>query len=191
MMSLLMEVSPSSAGEATNVVSRLQTALLTVMKDAKQLGYHGRYKQLALVVEDTHDLLFVARFAVGPQWAKLTEDQRTSLVATFDRLSIATYAARFDGYAGEQFMVISEKSLPRGQGQLVESHFVKPNGEIVHFNYVLRQENEHWKIVNIIVNGVSDLALKRAEYARVLEKDGFQALKAKFEEQIRHYAQER
>ena len=49
--------------------------------------------------------------------------------------------------------------------------------------------NNQWRIVNIIVNGVSDLALKRAEYNSLLEREGFQALIAKLEEQIRGYAE--
>ena len=55
--------------------------------------------------------------------------------------------------------------------------------------YLLHHVNNQWRIVNIIVNGVSDLALKRAEYNSLLEREGFQALIAKLEEQIRGYAE--
>ena len=35
---------------------------------------------------------------------------------------------------------------------------------------------EGWMIVNVIADGVSDLALRRAEYSRVLKNKGFDGL---------------
>ena len=46
----------------------------------------------------------------------------------------------------------------------------------VRFDYVLRQTNDGWRIVNVLADGVSDLALKRVEYRAILQRDGFQAL---------------
>jgi phospholipid transport system substrate-binding protein len=40
----------------------------------------------------------------------------------------------------------------------------------------LRETKDGWRIINIMANGVSDLALKRVEYRSILERDGFPAL---------------
>ena len=45
-----------------------------------------------------------------------------------------------------------------------------------------------WLVLNIIADGVSDLALKRSEYKSVLERDGFRGLIAKLKDQITRYA---
>jgi len=42
--------------------------------------------------------------------------------------------------------------------------------------------------MNIIADGVSDLALKRSEYTSVLSREGFDALIAKMNEKIESYA---
>lgn len=181
---------PVMAGEAGEVVTRLQTSLLQVMKEGKQLGYDGRYAHLEPVIRRTHDLAFVARLSLGKHWSGLSEDERHTLIDIFSRLSIATYASRFDRYQGERFVVDSEKTLPRGNMRLVESRLVKSDGDAIHFNYLVHPGEKRWRIVNIIVNGVSDLALKRAEYTDVLEKEGFPALVATLERQIRQYADE-
>lgn len=181
---------PAWAGEATDVVAQVQATLLAVMKDADRLGFEGRYRQLAPVVEETHDLPFVARLTLGPHWKGLDAEQQATMIATFSRLSIATYAGRFDGFSGERFTVVAEKPLPRGNIVLVESRFIKSNGDALQFNYLLHPVNGHWRIVNIIVDGVSDLALKRTEYSGLMEKEGFSALLAKLEEQIRDHANE-
>jgi len=186
---LLMIPQCASAGEATEVVARLQSALLSTMKDADRLGFEGRYRQLEPVVIDTHDLPFIARIALGRHWRALNEEQRAMMMATFQRLSIASYAGRFDTYTGKKFKIGEEKPLPRGQGRMVESQMIKPDGENVQFTYLLHHVNNQWRIANIIVNGVSDLALKRAEYSSLLDREGFQSLIAKIEEQIRGYAE--
>ncbi len=177
---------PASAKEASEVVEKLQASLLSVMKRADELGYQGRYRQLAPVVVQSYDVPFLARVSVGKYWKTLNKEQKRALVAEFHRLSVSTYANRLDGYSGETFAVVSQKDLPRG-GRLVESLFTKSDGEQLHFNYVLRQRRGRWRIVNVIIDGVSDLALKRAEYTSLMEQEGFSGLIGRIQKQISKY----
>lgn len=180
---------PTSARgeEATQVIKRLQTSLLTVMKEADHLDYQNRYRQLEPTVEETHDLPAVARLSVGKYWRDLQKEQQDLFVKTFHQLSIATYASRFKGYSGEHFNIVSEKPT-RGHRVLVESRLIKSDGKQIHFNYLLHRVGGQWRILNIVVNGVSDLALKRTEYTGLLKTKGFQALIGKLQNQIHHYA---
>ena len=70
----------------------------------------------------------------------------------------------------------------------METILTKSNGEKVQFNYLLRQNKNDWQIINIIVDGVSDLAVRRAEYTSILKSDGFSPLIAKIEDQIGRYS---
>ncbi len=182
-----MWCTPVLGGEGSAIVSHLQSSLLSVMKESKQLAYQGRYQKLESVVKNSHDLPSVMRLAVGKHWKTLTDDQKAHLLMTFTQLSIATYAGRFDGYSGETFTVISEKTTPRGRF-LVETQLTKADGKPVRFNYLLHHSHGEWRIINIIVDGVSDLALKRAEYSNILKTKGFSSLVAMLEKQIHKYA---
>ena len=51
----------------------------------------------------------------------------------------------------------------------------------IALNYLLHNRDGRWRIINIIADGVSDLALKRAEYQRVLEEQSFAGLLAHLE----------
>ncbi|UCE64161.1 MAG: ABC transporter substrate-binding protein [Nitrospirota bacterium] len=187
MLSCILFIGSAAANEPSEVVKRLQSSLVEVMKDGETLGYQGRYEKLEPVVVDCHDIPYVARLSVGKYWKTFDDQQRSRLVKTFRQLSIATYADRFDGYSGEQFTLISEKELPRGK-MLVETKFTKSDGQQLQFNYLLRKTRDRWKIVNISVDGVSDLALKRAEYMSLVKNEGYPALLNKMETQIRRYA---
>ena len=176
------------AGEATHVVTELQESIMTIMKKGHDLGYTGRYQSISPTVEKTHDLDTIARLVVGRHWKKLDARRRSAFIETFKDLSISMYAGRFKDYGGERFNVVSETSLKRGNRKLVTSRFVKSDGETLTFTYILHQVHDQWKIINVSVNGVSDLALKRAEYGGILRKDGFPTLIERLKSQIQKNA---
>ena len=177
----------NAAASPIRVVGQLQDTLIAVMKGAATLGYQGRYAKLAPVVTRTHDLAVIARVALGQYWSRLTPAQRAEFVKTFTKLSVATYAARFDGYAGEVFTPPTERKLPRGD-VLVESQLKNPGGSKVQFGYQMRKIDGRWRIINIIADGVSDLALERAEYSGIIRRYGFDVLLSKLKEKITGYA---
>ncbi len=172
------------AGEATSVVTELQASIMTIMKDGRDLGYTGRYQTISPTVENTHDLATIARLVVGRHWQGFDASQKSTFVKTFRTLSISMYAGRFKDYGGEQFNILSETALKRGNRKLVTSHFVKSDGKKITFNYILHRVHGQWKIISVSVNGVSDLALKRAEYGGILRKDGFPTLIERLKTQI-------
>ena len=56
--------------------------------------------------------------------------------------------------------------------------------------YVLHQtEDGPWKVINVVANGVSDLALKRAEYQRILRDGDFAELLEHIGEQSQRLAE--
>lgn len=165
-------------------VQALHEALLAAMQQAGSLGFAGRRKQLAAVIGRSFDFTTISATVLGAtQWKQLTAAQRSKMENTFRELTIATYADRFDNYSGEEFRVISQRSLRQGRA-LVRSELAVPDDEPVRLDYVLHRVNGEWRIVNILADGVSDLSVKRAEYSSILRTEGFDQLMVKLEEQI-------
>lgn len=169
------------------VVEEFQQKLLEVMKQGKELGYAGRYEKLADAVVKSHDVNKISRIVVGKAWSKATDEQRKQWVDVFTRLSIASYAHNFKDYSGESFRFESEEKTRRGR-VIIHTYFVIPGEKDVKFDYLMAKKGGSWKIINIIANGVSDLALKRSEYSSILKKDGFDGLIAKISDKIADYA---
>ena len=186
LLSLL--VAPAGAADsATQVIENLHAELLFVMKQAKKLGYAGRYQRLAPTVTASYDFPYISKVVVGRYWRSFTAEQKSQFIRAFSKLSIATYANRFDGYSGERFKTISRQELKRGH-RLVKTVLIKANGEEIELDYILHQNNDQWRIINVIAEGVSDLSLKRADYTSYLKKNGFDALLKKLNEKIKQYA---
>ncbi|MDD5228797.1 MAG: ABC transporter substrate-binding protein [Methylococcales bacterium] len=174
---------------ARQIIDKFQTELVQVMKDGKKLGYVGRYDKLEPAVSNSHDLPKIARIVVGKEWEKLTEEQQKKLTDVFSKLSIASYAHNFKDFSGEAFAIDSEEETKMG-GVVIHSHLNVPDDKPVKFDYMLKEKGASWRIINIIANGVSDLALKRSEYTAILQREGFDTLIAKINEKIDNYAKQ-
>ena len=183
----LVVVPAAAADSATQLIENLHAELLTVMKQANELGYEGRYQRLDPIVTSSYDLPFIAKFVMGRHWQTLNEEQRSEFVEIFTKLSIATYAANFSGYSGERFKTMSNQELRKGR-VLVKTVLVRSSGGEVTLDYVLHQRENRWRIINAIAEGVSDLSLKRADYSAYFKKKGFNALITKLNEKIQNYA---
>ncbi|MDD2768479.1 MAG: HpnM family protein [Methylococcus sp.] len=180
-------VADTGTEAARVVVDKLNDALIDVMKNAKQLGYQGRYKRLDPVVREVFQFEAVAQIALGSHWKTLSDEQKTEFVKRLTELSIATYAAQFNSYGGEQFQYDSDQAA-KPDRVVVRYKMVAPKETPVKFDYMVNLFEGRWEIINIVVDGISDLALKKAQYTSVIDREGFDALMSKLTQKITDYA---
>ena len=178
MLSLFSSFNLAAQGTdpATQRVSSLADALLDTMKQAKDLGIRGRYDKLSPVLAKTYDLPLITRIAVGQNWAALTPEQQKAVVAAFTRMTTATYASRFDGFSGEQFIILQTSDQKNGD-KIVKTQIIQSNGKPVALSYLVRNTGSDWRIIDVYLNGtISELANRRAEFGAVLKSGGADAL---------------
>jgi phospholipid transport system substrate-binding protein len=173
----VLGVAPAAhSGPASDLIAKLNTVFIDVMKNAKPLGYEGRYKKLEPALSEAYDFAEMTRVTTGRQWRSLTDDQKQQLIAAFHDLSIATYAARFDGFGGERFEILGEEPAPADNVR-VNNQIVPENGEPIRIDYLLRQKDGQWWIIDVYLkSSVSELAVRRAEFTDTLAKSGFDGL---------------
>jgi phospholipid transport system substrate-binding protein len=166
-----------AADPAQAPISSFDDSLLTVMKQAKPLGFRGRYDQLKPVIEQTLDLPTMTRIAVGPKWATLSEPERQALITGFTRLTVASYAHNFDGWTGQRF-TIDPQVVPRGQDKIVQTHLINKDGDTANLSYRMRQTaSGAWKVIDIYYNGsISELTTRRSDFSGTLNSGGPKAL---------------
>jgi phospholipid transport system substrate-binding protein len=172
------------------VIERLHADLLALMQDAANLDYDARYRQIEPTLRGSYDFPFMTRVAVGPAWADLDPAQRDRVTELFAEMSIANYAARFDGYGGERFETLGQEPAPR-DSVLVRSRLVRPDDQPVALNYVLRDSEGGWRIIDVLLESkFSELARQRSEFAAVLRDGGPSDLVATLERKIAELAAE-
>ena len=108
------------------------------------------------------------------------------LLLGFWLLLSATYASQFKEFGGEVFEYESGQEIKSGRVML-RYNLVAPKEKHV-FEYQLSEFNGEWRIINIVVDGISDLALKKAQYTSVIDREGFDALIARLGQKIEDYS---
>ena len=173
---------------AKAAVDDLHATFLSVMKDAKTLGYQGRYDRLKPAVDAHFDLDFMAKFVLGPDAKDVSPADQARWRDAFERITVATYAGRFTGWGGEQFQTLGEE--PAAQDTMfVKTVIDRPDAEDVQLTYRLRKTDGGWRIVDIYNKGtVSELALRRSEYSSVLKRAGFEKLLQTVDAKVADYA---
>ncbi len=160
----------------TTIIASFYDALLAAMREGPALGFQGRSERLAPAIRRAFDLPLMTRLMVGPQWANLTPTQQQQLVSAFSDFSIATYANRFDEYSGERFQV-DPNPTQTSSGAIVHTKLVKSDGEPVQLDYLMRQTEAGWQIIDVYLSGtVIELATRRSEFSAVMRRGGADAL---------------
>jgi phospholipid transport system substrate-binding protein len=174
-LSMLSYPLHATTSSSSDTVQELYDALLSTMKNGRTLGQSGRFTQLEPVIRRSFDIASMARLAVGPSWAGLTEAQRQQVTESFGRYVSAIYADRFDSYAGQKLEVTGEQSAP--SGVMVKSQIIKASGEPVKVDYMMRRSGDSWLISDIYLDGaISEVATRRSEFAAILRNDGIDGL---------------
>ena len=156
------------AGGAALAVTRLQDALLKAMRNHGSRGEREVF--LAPVVTAVFDLHNIARISLGPTWRELDEPARVDFTARLGVLITATYAARFEANNGLSFQILAVDEAPRGQ--VVRTRLLRPPDVPVTLDYFVRDG----RIFDVVADGVSDLSLRRADYASIIQTRGYPAL---------------
>jgi len=165
-----------AASSPDGTVSAFYDTLVATMKDGPTLGFGGRSERLAPAIRSAFDLPLMTRLMVGPPWKDLTAEQQRQLVDAFSEFSIATYASRFDDYSGERFEV-DPATTATNNGVIVHTKLIKTDGDNVQLDYLMRETETGWQIVDVYLSGtLSELATRRSEFSSVMRRGGADAL---------------
>jgi phospholipid transport system substrate-binding protein len=122
------------------------------------------------------DLPLMTRLAVGPAWTGMTAGDKTAVTAVFRRLTVAQYAGNFDGWSGEVFTV-DPKVEARAGDRLVKTVLKAPKGNATQLAYRLRQGAGGWRVIDVFYqNSISQLAMRRSDFARIVTSGGAKGL---------------
>lgn len=175
---LLAFSTPTSAqtDPARATVQSLDDGLLVIMK-AKS-SEKSRAQSIAPVIERTFDLPLMTRLAVGPSWTTIAPSDQQALVAAFRRMTIAQYAANFDSWSGESFIIAPQVDSRAGD-RLVRTTLNARGKDPIAISYRLRATGGDWKIIDVFYrNSISQIATRRSDFSSVLAKEGAKGLVA-------------
>jgi len=165
----------AASDPAVTPVQTLTDALLKSMRAGTTISMTERYKQLEPVIDQVFAMPLVTRLAVGPEWAKFPPDQQKALIAAYTRFTVANYAHNFHDFDGQKFE-IDDNVLSRGDDKVVRTRVIPAHDVPVSLLYRMHEVDGTWKVIDVISDGVSQLALRRSDFAVAIAAGGAPAL---------------
>jgi phospholipid transport system substrate-binding protein len=149
------------------VVQELNTAIIENM--TKTQSAKEKYAAMEKHLSRVFDIEAMVTQAIGPFWKNLTDEQKAKAQGIFFDFMVKNYAEEFKPAQSVKIEIISSKEMEGGFW--VTTNLITT--QTVELNYVVKQIEGRWQIVNVYYLGsISQLAKLRSEYSSVL-RSGF------------------
>ncbi|HSD35855.1 MAG TPA: ABC transporter substrate-binding protein [Alphaproteobacteria bacterium] len=162
-----------SAKEPGAFIDELGAAAIQHLTD-KTINSEERRSRFRDLMHKAFNVPGIGRFVLGRYWNQATEEERQEYMRLFEELVVRTYADRFSEYSGEKFAVGKvQRDAERANYATVLTTISRPNGQSVRVDWRVRQEEDQsWRVVDIVIEGVSMSVTQRSEFASVIESKG-------------------
>ena len=132
-----------------------------------------RVDRFHILLNDHFAVKTIGQNALGRYWRKATEAERREYLQLFEDLIVETYVDRFIKYTGEDVLSVV-KTVSKGPRDIVVYSQIKilEGASPVLVNWRVRAKSGAYKIVDVMVEGISLGLTQRSEFASVIRKSG-------------------
>lgn len=144
-------------------------------------------KRFYTLLNNSLDLNFIGQFVLGRNWKTATPQQKQDFVAVYRDLNIATWSKRFNEFVGKSF-IFKGTTPSTSKGQVfVNSVVPMDQGEPAKVLWRVREKDGAYKIVDIVIEGVSLAQASRSEYTAFIKNNpgGIDALIADLQNKLK------
>ena len=170
---VILAAALAAGGTATDAVRQRDAEIRAALPPEGAPAGEAARKRIEAIVSRIVDSRAMMEAALGARWDELTARQRARLLAAFERRFRIAGSAQLDDYRSTRIEYLPEQ--PDGDRVNVPTKLVV-KGEPTEVTYSMRQEQGGWRIVDIVVDGVSTVENYRSSFARVLAKEGVEGL---------------
>ena len=184
-------ISPFSQAVAGDVISETRASefIETLAIEASPIlaisgDTQSRRDYFEKFVRDHFALDRIAAFALGRHWRQLDEGQQQRYLKLFKTYVIAVNASRITQFGAVKVNVISSQQVGR-YDQMVLSHWQEAKQvQPVPVEWRVRLIDGVPKILDVRISGLSMAQVQREEFQSVLNRDGFESLLQKIQDQL-------
>ncbi len=138
---------------------------------ARDIDAAERTKRFRVLFTESFDVPKIGRFALGNAWRTANAADREAYLSAFEDFIVASYATRFADYGGETIRVIGSRPLEDGEAA-VGTQFVRAQGEPIRVDWRLAPDGQNWKIIDVVIEGVSMAITQRDDFNATVQRNG-------------------
>lgn len=120
------------------------------------------------------DIPSIGRFVLARSWRPASEQEQARFLDLFQEVNVFTWARRFGDYNGQQLTI--GQAMPDGEsGAIVDTSVEQGGGQQpIRVQWRLRERGDTFKVVDLVIEGVSMAITYRSEYGAVIASNGGQ-----------------
>ncbi len=135
------------------------------------LSEEARLAKLRRIFVKGFDVRTISLFVLGRYRRTASKAQIEEYRWLFRDFIVTTYASRFGDYAGESLAVKGTRTTGDGD-VIVASQILRPGRDTIRVDWRVRETTNSYKIVDVVVEGVSMVITQRDEFASVIRSSG-------------------
>lgn len=137
-----------------------------------------RIRQIEEIAYEIFDFTTMSKLVLARNWRKLDKEKRAEFVREFKRHLSRTYGTRLDRYDQEEVDVYAAQVEVRDDVS-VKTRIIGGQFDGAEISYRLRNRKEKWRIIDVVIEGVSLVSNYRSQFAEVLNSGSIDDLLAK------------
>jgi len=106
-------------------------------------------------------------------WRTATAGEKKEYQALFEKMVVEVYSRRFGEYEGQVLEVRSSRKDSE-RDVTVQSFIVPDSGPEIQVDWRVRKKDGRYRVIDVVVEGVSMALTQRSEFASVIQRGGGQ-----------------
>ncbi|HEC16597.1 MAG TPA: ABC transporter substrate-binding protein [Sedimenticola sp.] len=125
------------------------------------------------------DFVRMSRLVLGKYWRKATDTQRKAFTDQFRELLVRTYAVALLNYSGQTIKYLPMHEYEDAKAVTVNTEVREEGAPPIPINYRLYLNGEHWKVFDVIIDGISLVSNYRSSFSNQIRRKGLDSLIAR------------
>ncbi len=114
----------------------------------------------------------IARRVLAKHWRGADENQQKRFTVEFRDYLVRFYSRAFANYDGEKIELVGGAELDERGNALVRTNILRKNGQTIPVNYKLINEQSRWRVIDVVIEGISLVQSKRDEFGPMISSQG-------------------
>ena len=136
-----------------------------------ELPKEERTNEFRRILTAGFDMHLIGRYVLGRYWRRASPVERSEYSALFQEYIVLTYANQLSQYNGQTLKIKSARE--DGEADvIVRSEITQAGGPPIRVDWRVRSKDETFKVIDVVVEGISMVITQRDQFASVIERAG-------------------
>lgn len=156
--------------EARAIVRETVDQVIDILA-SKELTDDQRREQIEGIAYERFDFATISRLVLARGWKRFSPEQQEEFVEQFKIQLSKNYGSRIRRYEQEEVSILGERLEPRGD-VTVRTRIEGGQADGIEVAYRLRKRDGAWRVIDVIIEGVSLVSSYRSQFSEVLSQGG-------------------